>query len=191
MLCNLNKFLSNVFSYSWRTPWLVSRLAGQWTIIANYKVLRVYKFISQVSTFEEKSAGQRIINKDGMTESVHTRVLHGPSPELNFFKNQIPNVPQSLSNVCFYKLGNHHFFTGARKQFSPLKEGSVKPENLYNWESLRNDMFTLREGTVVMFSHGSQAFVDVAGVFNQRKDGVSFLGLAGHFLFLSSIWLFK
>ena len=48
-------------------------------------------------------------------------------------------------------------------------------------------MFTLREGTVVMFSHGSQAFVDVAGVFNQRKDGVSFLGLAGHFLFLSSI----
>ena len=67
-----------------------------------------------------------------MTESVHTRVLHGPTPELNFFKNQIPNVPQSLSDVYFYKLGDQHFFTGAFKQFSALKDESVKPESLYN-----------------------------------------------------------
>ena len=155
MLCNLNKFLSNVFSYFWRTPWLISWLAGQWTIIANYKVLQVYKFISQVLTFKEKSTGQRIINKYGVTESVHTRVLHGPTPELNFFKNQIPNVPQSLSDVYFYKLGDQHFFTGAFKQFSALKDESVKPESLYNWESLQNDMFKLRDsGNVLLWFTG-------------------------------------
>lgn len=52
-------------------------------------------------------------------------------------------------------------------------------------------LFKLRDGTAGQCSLVVlRLLVGIAGVFNQRRDRLSFLGLVGHFFFLSSIRLF-
>lgn len=92
-------------------------------IIANYKIRRVYKITSQVSTFKE-GMGQRITNRGGMTESAHRS--HTRVPQfLQQSDSKCPTIP--FKSVFTNQGISMSLQKRAHRASSPLKEDSAKP----------------------------------------------------------------